>query len=86
MIAGEAADKIRHLESLLKSNGRKRSEVELAVSPYTKPITPDDLARYRDAGVDELGLIEFSPPSSERDMIAKMEQIARDWVEPAAKV
>src|SRR6202035_3462990 len=40
----EAADKIRRIEALLKSNGRKRSDVELAVSPYTKPITPDDLA------------------------------------------
>ena len=37
-------------------------------------------------GVDELGLIEFAPPSSERDMIAKMEQMAREWVEPAAKI
>jgi hypothetical protein len=58
----------------------------MALSPYTKPITKDDLKRYRDIGVDELGLIEFAPPSSERDMIAKMEQIARDWVEPAAKI
>jgi probable F420-dependent oxidoreductase len=84
--AAEAADKMKHLDQLIKAAGRKRSEIYMALSPYTKPITRDDLKRYRDIGVDELGLIEFSPPSSERDMIAKMEQIARDWVEPAAKV
>jgi probable F420-dependent oxidoreductase len=82
----EAADKMKRLDQLIKAAGRKRSEIYMALSPYTKPITRDDLKRYRDIGVDELGLIEFSPPSSERDMIAKMEQIARDWVEPAAKV
>jgi hypothetical protein len=58
----------------------------MALSPYSKPITKDDLKRYRDAGVDELGLLEFNPPSNERDLIAKLEQMARDWVEPAAKV
>jgi len=58
----------------------------MALSPYTKPITKDDLKRYRDVGVDELALIEFNPPSSERDLIAKMEQMAREWVEPAAKI
>src|SRR5216683_1580935 len=31
----EAAAKIKRIEELLRANGRKRSEVELAVSPYT---------------------------------------------------
>ena len=82
----EAADKMKHLDQLIKAAGRKRSEIYMALSPYTKPITRDDLKRYRDLGVDELGLIDFNPPSSERDLIAKMEQMARDWVEPAAKI
>jgi hypothetical protein len=71
---------------LIKAAGRKRSEIYMALSPYAKPITQDDLKRYRDAGVDELGLLDFNPPSSERDLVAKMEQMAREWVEPAAKV
>src|SRR5947207_6360515 len=37
----EAASKINRIEQLLKTSGRKRSDVELAVSPYTKPTTPD---------------------------------------------
>jgi probable F420-dependent oxidoreductase len=84
--ADEAAAKMKRLDELIKAAGRKRSEMYMALSPYTKPITRDDLKRYRDAGVDELGFIEFNPPTSERDMIAKMEQMAREWVEPAAKI
>jgi probable F420-dependent oxidoreductase len=84
--ADEATAKMKRLDELIKAAGRKRSEIYMALSPYTKPITRDDLKRYRDAGVDELGFIEFNPPTSERDMIAKMEQMARDWVEPAAKI
>src|SRR6185312_674420 len=45
LIPDEAAAKIRRIEELLKANGRRRSDVELAVSPYTKKITPDDLKR-----------------------------------------
>lgn len=84
--ADEATAKMKRLDELIKAAGRKRSEIYMALSPYTKPITRDDLKRYRDAGVDELGFIEFNPPTSERDMIAKMEQMAREWVEPAAKI
>ena len=84
--ADEATAKMKRLDELIKAAGRKRSEIYMALSPYTKPITRDDLKRYSDAGVDELGFIEFNPPTSERDMIAKMEQMAREWVEPAAKI
>jgi alkanesulfonate monooxygenase SsuD/methylene tetrahydromethanopterin reductase-like flavin-dependent oxidoreductase (luciferase family) len=49
----EAAAKIRRIEELLKANGRKRSNVELAISNSGKPITPDALKHYRDAGVEE---------------------------------
>jgi probable F420-dependent oxidoreductase len=84
--ADEAAAKMKRLDELIKAAGRKRSEVYMALSPYAKPITRDDLKRYRDGGVDELALVEFKPPASERDLIAKMEQMAREWVEPAAKI
>lgn len=80
----EAAAKIRKIEELLKANGRKRSDIEIAVSPYAKPITRDDLKRYRDAGADEVVLITLKPPRAEAETVANLEQIARDWVEPAA--
>ena len=83
---GEAADKIRHIESLLKSNGRKRSDVELAVSPYTKPITPDDLARYRDAGVDEVVIVNMRAPRTPEEAAKGIEDAARKWIDAAAKL
>ncbi len=71
---------------MLKANGRKRSDVELAVSPYTQPATPDDLKGYRDAGADEVVLIRLQPPRNEKDLVANLEEIAREWVEPATRI
>jgi probable F420-dependent oxidoreductase len=82
----EAAPKVKKIEELLKANGRKRSDVEIAVSPYTKKIKPDDLKRYRDAGVDEVVLVNLRPPRAEEETVKDIEQIARDWVEPAARL
>jgi len=82
----EAAAKIKRIEDLLKANGRKRSDVELAVSPYTQPATPDDLKGYRDAGADEVVLIRLQPPRNEKDLVANLEEIAREWVEPATRI
>ena len=82
----EAAAKIGRIEQLLKANGRKRSDVELAVSPYTKPTTPDDLKAYRDAGADEVVLIKLRPPRDEAGAIQNLEEVAREWLDPAAKL
>jgi len=82
----EAAPKIKRIEELLKANGRKRSEVELAVSPYMKPMTTDDLKRYRDLGVDEVATVVFDIPPTERELVARIERVARDFVEPAARL
>jgi probable F420-dependent oxidoreductase len=86
LTAAEAGDKMKQLDHLIKAAGRKRSDIYMALSPYTKPFTRDDLKRYHDLGVEELALIEFNPPTSERDLIAGMEKMAREWVEPAAKL
>jgi hypothetical protein len=69
----------------LVPNGRSRSDVHLALSPYTNPIKSDDLKRYRDAGVEEVALLS-GRPGAEREMVAGLEQMARDFVEPAAKL
>lgn len=86
LMPDEAAKKIRRIEELLKANGRKRSDVELAVSPYTKKIQADDLKRYRDAGVDEVVLVNLRPPRAADETVKDLEQVARDWVEPAAQL
>jgi probable F420-dependent oxidoreductase len=82
----EAAPKIKRIEELLKANGRKRSDVHLAVSPYAQPITVDDLKRYRDAGADEVALVVFDIPETLQALTARMEQMAREFVEPGAKI
>jgi hypothetical protein len=70
---------------MLKANGRASKEVEIIVSPYTRKIAPDDLKKYSAAGVDELVMVA-SPPEDEAQIAGWVERIARDWVEPAAKL
>ena len=82
----EAAPKIRRIEELLRAGRRRRSDVTLAVSPYTEKITPDDLQRYRDAGADEVALLWRGRPRNEAEIVAGLEELARDFVEPAAKL
>jgi len=66
--------KSARIEELLKANGRKRSDIEIAVSPYSKAITKDDLKRYRDAGADEVVLINLRPPRAEGENLADLEK------------
>jgi probable F420-dependent oxidoreductase len=82
----EAAGKIRRIEELLRANGRKRSDVELAVSNSGKPITQDDLKRYRDAGVDEFVVTNLRSPHSPEEATGVLEKAAREWLEPASKL
>jgi hypothetical protein len=82
----EAAAKIRRIEDLLRANGRKRSDVELAVSNSGKPITPDDLKRYRDAGVEEFVLTSLRSPHTPEEAVTVLEKAAREWLEPASKL
>ena len=85
LLPDQASAKIKRIEELLKANGRKRSDVQLAVSPYINPIKTDDLKRYRDAGVDEIALLA-GRPGTEVEMVERIEQMAREFVEPAAKL
>jgi probable F420-dependent oxidoreductase len=86
LLPDEAGAKINRIEEILKANGRKRSDVHLAVSPYTKPITRDDLKRYRDVGADQVVLLSWRPAPSVNDLVQRMEEMAREFVEPAAKL
>jgi probable F420-dependent oxidoreductase len=85
LLPDEAAPKIKRIEQILADKGRKRSEVHLAVSPYAKPIKSDDLKRYHDAGADEVVVLTFGLTTA-RDLIAEMERMAKEFVEPAAKL
>ena len=84
--AGRGRRQDSRIEELLKSNGRKRSDVELAVSPYIDPITPDDLKRYRDAGVDEVVIVKMRAPRTPEEAEKGIEEEARKWIDAAAKL
>jgi probable F420-dependent oxidoreductase len=82
----EAALKLKKLDELLKANGRKRSDVEIILSPSGKPITPDDLKRYHDLGADEVVITTMGLPRTPDDAKQILEQGARKWLEPALKL
>jgi alkanesulfonate monooxygenase SsuD/methylene tetrahydromethanopterin reductase-like flavin-dependent oxidoreductase (luciferase family) len=87
MDLNEATAKIRRLEEMLKANGRKRSDIEIAIRPSAiASITKDDFKRYRDAGVDELVLVNAMELNTERETVNRLEQAAREWVEPATRI
>jgi probable F420-dependent oxidoreductase len=83
LLPDQAAAKVKRIEGLLSANGRRRSDVHLAVSPYTNPIKTEDLKRYRDAGVEEIALLS-GRAGSEGEVVTRLEQMAREFVEPAA--
>ena len=86
LTAEQAATKIRRIEELLAANGRTRPELEIAACPYLNRIGRDDVKRYRDAGIDELAVLALNMPTAERDIVAELERMARDFVEPASKL
>ncbi|HUA32353.1 MAG TPA: TIGR03619 family F420-dependent LLM class oxidoreductase [Candidatus Binataceae bacterium] len=81
----EAREKIQKLHSLMREKGRDSKEVEIAVSPFRKRVTIDDLKRYRDAGVDEI-VIVTNPPENESETADWVERIAEKWIVPASKL
>jgi len=81
----EAAAKVAKLHGLMRERGRAVKEVELIVSPYLKSVTPADLRGYREAGVSEVVML-LNIPDDESKLPAQLEQMAREWVEPALKL
>jgi alkanesulfonate monooxygenase SsuD/methylene tetrahydromethanopterin reductase-like flavin-dependent oxidoreductase (luciferase family) len=81
----QAAEKVAKLHTLLDENGRDRKAVEIIISPYQNQITRADLRAYH-----ELGVSEFVPfvrlPNEDAQIPAMLEQVAREWVEPAAEL
>jgi probable F420-dependent oxidoreductase len=81
----QAARKISRLNRLLDEEGRNHAEVEIIISPYQNEVTADDLRAYHD-----LGVREFVPfirlPGQEAEIPKFLEQVARQWVQPAAQL
>jgi probable F420-dependent oxidoreductase len=81
----QAAAKISKLHALLDEQGRNRNEIEIIISPYANQISHEDLRAYH-----ELGVSEFVPfvqlPGDDAKIPEALERVAREWVDPAAKL
>jgi probable F420-dependent oxidoreductase len=77
-----ATERVRVLEGLLRERGRSLDDVDVTVSPYLQPVTPELLPQYRDAGVDQLVLVAFALDAAGiRETIGRLSD---DYVGPAA--
>jgi len=83
----ETAQAVNEIRQLRAAAGHASEPFEFSVSP-TDTATPDDLKRYRDAGIDELYLTPVfrQPLATEVEAVKLLEDLARRWVEPAAKL
>jgi probable F420-dependent oxidoreductase len=81
----QAKEKIDILHKLTREAGRDPKELDISISPYHHEIKIDDLRRYH-----ELGVNEFVPfvqlPRTDAEIPRFLEGVAREWVEPAAKL
>ena len=83
----ETATAVKRIRELRTANGRSGEPFEFSMSPVDT-ATPDDLKRYRDAGIDELYLTPVFrlPLRNEAEVKTMLEDLARAWVSAAAKL
>ncbi|MGO9059796.1 MAG: LLM class F420-dependent oxidoreductase [Candidatus Binataceae bacterium] len=81
----ETAEKLNQLRQLMAAKNRKLEELEIIIGPASHKPAADDFRKFRDLGVSELVLPPFGS-RSEAEMVRRLEDIARRWVEPAAAV
>jgi len=81
----EAAERIARLREFIAERGRDPRAIEIVVAPFGKPFTPGDLAAYREAGVDEIVIVE-SPPAEASRVDEWSDGLANRWLAPAAKL
>jgi probable F420-dependent oxidoreductase len=56
----ELAEGLAALDNELEKAGRSRDELRITVCPYFKPLAPDDMGRYADAGADAVAALFFA--------------------------
>jgi len=80
------AERIIALDRLLADRGRRRTELSITVSPYTRPTQDlDALKRYRDAGAQQVVLLLFDAPTADTVGPA-LERLATTIIEPARRL
>ncbi len=76
--------KLKKLEQLLAENNRRLEEIEIIVHPPKRPSL-DQMKKYRELGVSELVFAPWGPRDAQGN-IKRLEELAREFVEPAAKL
>jgi probable F420-dependent oxidoreductase len=80
----EAVEGIARLEKILEEHGRSRSDVQVSISPYLKPLGDGDIERYHEAGVDQVIVVGFA---FDRDaLLSTLDTLAESSVEVAARL
>ncbi len=73
---------LAELDEVLAAEGRSRSDIQLTVSPYFNPITPELVDGYRELGVDRLVAVCLA---FDRDMLlSSLDDLVTNVLEPAA--
>jgi probable F420-dependent oxidoreductase len=69
----QVAERLRALDGFLAERGRRRSDVQVTVSPYLREMTPAKLEAYRRAGADQVILFAFARDADgARSTLAKL--------------
>jgi len=75
---------LARLDGFLAQRGRKRSEIQVSICPYMRPLAPDALARYAEAGVDQVIVLAFAGDAD--GLRAQLDAFAKSVVEPASRL
>lgn len=75
---------LARLDGFLARRGRKRAEIEVTICPYLRPMAPDALQRYAEAGVDQL--VVMAVAGDPDGLRARLDALVTAVVEPAAKL
>ncbi len=80
-LPGDLAAPLGRLDGFLAEEGRSRDDVALTVSPYFKPISPDDVRAYAEAGVDRLVVLCLAFDVD--TLRSQLDQLEVDVLQPA---
>ena len=78
------AERVKQLEQLLAEAGRSRADVDVVISPYLQATTRDDVARYAEAGVDQLVIL--APARDTASVPATLDHLVSEYLEPASSL
>lgn len=77
-------ERLERLDGLLAERGRRREDLEVSVSPYLLGADADKVARYAEAGADQVILTGFAP--DEQALERLLDELAETILEPSRRL